>query len=149
MYPSEIDNYCKIVRGCKYYGRYMDDTYIIHPDKNALIEILQEIRTICGRLGIVINEKKTQIIKLSNGFTFLKMRYRYTPTGRVLIIPVKATITRERRKLRKLKKRCDSRLITKQEIEAQYKSWRGTLTKYNTYKRIQATDILYETLFKE
>ena len=149
LYPSEIDNYCKIVRGCKYYGRYMDDTYIIHNNKAELIDILQNIRRISEGLGIVINEKKTQVIKLTNGFTFLKMRYRYTPTGRVLVIPVKATITRERRKLRKLKKRCDSRLITKQEIEAQYKSWRGTLTKYNTYKRIQATDTLYKTLFKE
>ena len=148
MYPTEIDNYCKIVRGCKYYGRYMDDTYIIHPDKNALIEILQEIRTISGRLGIVINEKKTQIIKLKNGFIFLKMRYRFTTSGRVVITPVKATITRERRKLRKLKARLDNGLITKAEIEAQYKSWRGTLEKYDTYRRLRATDALYRELFK-
>ena len=148
MYPTEIDNYCKIVRGCKYYGRYMDDTYIIHPDKNTLIDILQNIRRICERLGIVINEKKTQIIKLTNGFIFLKMRYRYTSTGRVLIIPVKATITRERRKLRKLKTRCDYGLITKDEIAAQYRSWRGTLTKYNAYRRLRATDALYSELFK-
>ena len=148
IYPSEIDNYCKIVRGCKFYGRYMDDTYIMHPDKNALIDILQNIRIICGRLGIIINEKKTQIIKLNNGFIFLKMRYRFTHSGRVLVIPVKATITRERRKLRKLRARLDNGLITEREIELQYISWRGTLKKYNTYSRLRATDALYRELFK-
>ena len=36
FYPSRIDNYCKIVKSLKYYGRYMDDIYIIHPDKKYL-----------------------------------------------------------------------------------------------------------------
>lgn len=33
-YPTRIDNYCKIVKGMKYYGRYMDklfDELFIHP----------------------------------------------------------------------------------------------------------------------
>ena len=103
---------------------------------------------------IIKNEciKKSSYVKwnaiLQDGFIFLKMRYRYTSTGRVLIIPVKATITRERRKLRKLKTRLDNRLITKAEIEAQYKSWRGTLEKYDTYRQLRATDALYRELFK-
>jgi hypothetical protein len=37
-YPTDIDNFCKTVCGLKYYGRYMDDTYIIHNDKEYLIE---------------------------------------------------------------------------------------------------------------
>lgn len=131
-----------------YQSEYHAGKFYFPTDKNALIEILQEIRIICGRLGIVINEKKTQIIKLKNGFIFLKMRYRFTTSGRVVITPVKATITRERRKLRKLKARLDNRLITKAEIEAQYKSWRGTLEKYDTYRRLRATDALYRELFK-
>ena len=76
------------------------------------------------------------------------MRYRFTTSGRVVITSVKATITRERRKLRKLKARLDNGLITKSEIEAQYKSWRGTLEKYDTYRRLRATDALYRELFK-
>ena len=28
-YPTMMDNYCKIVKGIPYYGRYMDDTYVI------------------------------------------------------------------------------------------------------------------------
>ena len=29
LFPTEIDNYVKIVRHQKLYGRYMDDSYII------------------------------------------------------------------------------------------------------------------------
>ena len=29
--PHELDNWIKIVKSIKYYGRYMDDTYIILP----------------------------------------------------------------------------------------------------------------------
>lgn len=65
-----------------------------------------------------------------------------------VITPVKATITRERRKLRKLKARLDNGLITKAKIEAQYKSWRGTLEKYDTCRRLRVTDALYHELFK-
>ena len=147
FYPTRIDNYCKIVRGVKYYGRYMDDTYIIHNDKQYLRELLQDIQVICDDLGIIINKKKTQIIKLSNGFTFLKMRYLFTDTGKIIVIPCKDTITRERRKLRKLKGKLDAGELAYSDISEQYKSWRGNLIKYNAYKSVRHTDALYKSLF--
>ena len=148
LYPTEIDNFCKIVKRCRYYGRYMDDTYIIHNSKAFLIDLLKDIRTICARLGIVINEKKTQIIKLSDGFTFLKMRYLVTKAGKILVIPCKKTLTRERRKLRKLKQKLNQNKITLAEIKEQYKSWRGNIAKYNSYKSVRAMDALYKSLFE-
>lgn len=72
LYPTRIDNYCKIVKGIKYYGRYMDDIYIIHHDKEYLKKLIDEIDNICKEYGIFLNRKKTQIIKLSRPFTFLK-----------------------------------------------------------------------------
>ena len=39
-----IDNYCKIVKCMKYYGRYMDDIYIIHEDKEYLKGLLNDIQ---------------------------------------------------------------------------------------------------------
>ena len=147
FYPTRIDNYCKIVRSVKYYGRYMDDTYIIHNDKQYLRELLHDIQQICDELGIIINKKKTQIVKLSNGFTFLKMRYLITDTGKIIVIPCKASITRERRKLRKLKRFVLAGRITPAEIREQYKSWRGNLIKYNAYKSVRSTDALYKSLF--
>lgn len=64
-YPSQIDNYIKIVRGCKYYGRYTDDSYIIHQDKEFLKQLLKEIKIISSKLGLIVNDRKTRIVKLS------------------------------------------------------------------------------------
>lgn len=46
-YPSKMDNYCKIVKGIKFYGRYMDDTYIIGNSKEELKSLLDDIDKIC------------------------------------------------------------------------------------------------------
>lgn len=32
FYPTPVDNFVKIVKGQKFYGRYMDDSYVIHRD---------------------------------------------------------------------------------------------------------------------
>lgn len=146
-YPTPIDNYCKVVKACKFCGRYMDDTYIIHLDKKFLRELLNDIKAICDRLGIVINKKKTQIVKLSNGFTFLKIRYFYGEHGAIIKIPCRKTITRERRKLRKLRGRLEAGKITAAEIKEQYKSWRGNIIKYKAYKSVRSCDVLYKSLY--
>ena len=87
LYPTRIDTYCKVVKGLKFYGRYMDDTYIIHESKEYLQQLLKEISEICEEYGIHINMKKTQIVKLSNVFPFLKIRYSLTKTGKVIQKP--------------------------------------------------------------
>lgn len=147
FYPTELDNYCKIVKGCKFYGRYMDDTYIIHPDKEFLKELYVEYQKIALKLGIIINQKKTQIIKLEKGFSFLQMRYVISETGKISVIPVHKSIVRERRKLKKLQKIYFKKQITKEQIQEQYKSWKGNLARYNAYKSIQKMDALYNNLF--
>lgn len=61
MYRIPIDNYIKIVRGVKYYAAYMDDSYIVHQDKDFLKEILSEVISESRKIGITVNEKKTRI----------------------------------------------------------------------------------------
>lgn len=147
FYPTELDNFCKIVKGCKYYGRYMDDTYIIHEDKKFLQELYKEYQVISQNLGIKINSQKTQIMKLEKGFIFLQMRYLLTKTGKVVIIPVNKAVVRQRRKLKKLFILLHKHRITKEQIEEQYKSWRGNIMKYDAYKSVRNLDALYNILF--
>lgn len=71
-YPNKLDHYIKEVLQIHEYARYMDDGYLIHESKEYLEYCLQEIRRICAELKIELNEKKTRIVKLSHGFTFLK-----------------------------------------------------------------------------
>lgn len=149
FYPTKIDNYCKIVRGLKYYGRYMDDIYIIHEDKEYLKELLKELEKMCNELGLFINPKKTQVIKLSKGFTFLKIKYILTDTGRVVERISRDSVTRMRRKLKKLRKKLDAGEIEFSDIRCAYASWRGSVAHYNSYTTLKNMDKLFDELFIE
>lgn len=146
-YPSKMDNYCKIVKGIKFYGRYMDDTYIIGNSKEELKSLLDDIEKICKKQGIFINHKKTQLFRLDKGFTFLKIKYRLTDTGHLVRIPVKKNFIRERRKLKSFKNLLDKGLIDFHDIEEQYKSWKGNIQKYDCYKSLKNLDKVFNDLF--
>lgn len=146
-YPSKMDNYCKIVKGIKFYGRYMDDTYIIGNSKEELKSLLDDIDKICKKQGIFINHKKTQLFRLDKGFTFLKIKYRLTDTGHLVRIPVKKNFIRERRKLKSFKNLLDKGLIDFHNIEEQYKSWKGNIQKYDCYKSLRNLDKVFNDLF--
>ena len=75
-YMNPVDTYVKTVKGVKYYGRYMDDIAVISDSKEELNQLLREIIEQLARLKLSINERKTQITKLSKGFTFLQVKYR-------------------------------------------------------------------------
>ena len=149
FFPTPIDNYITIVRGHRRAGRYMDDIYIIHHDLEYLKETLRGVYEQAARLGLFINEKKTHICKLSDKFTYLQMRYQLTETGKVVKRVKPATITRERRKLKKYKKLLNNGEVTYKNIEQSYKSWMGKYTKVMSKRQTKNIKRLYNELFKE
>ena len=74
-YLSPVDTYIKTVRGIKYYGRYMDDMLILGQSKEELRALLEDIKIQLAKLKLKINERKTHIVKLSRGFTYLQVKY--------------------------------------------------------------------------
>lgn len=147
-YPSRIDNYIKIVKGCKYYGRYTDDSYIIHESKEFLKEILDEVIEIANKLDLVINPKKTHIAKLSQTFRFLQIKYSLTDTGRIIKRISSKAITRERRKLKAYKRLLDNKRLTYKEIEDIFKGWMACNYKNMSMQQITNMSQLYYDLFK-
>ena len=146
-YPTRIDNYCKIVRGMKYYGRYMDDIYIIHEDKEFLKGLLNDIKGICDELGLFINPKKTQIVKLSHGFTFLKIKYSLTETGKVRQRISKDSVLREKRKLKKLRGLLEEGKVSFADVRSSYASWKGGVEHYASHTILQDMDKFFDELF--
>lgn len=157
-YPAEIDHLIKHDLHIKEYARYMDDSYLMHQDKEYLQYCLEEIRSKCTELGIVINERKTQIVKLRKTFTFLKVRWTLTNTGKVISRLNKDAVARERRKLKKFKTLLDQGRVTMDVIESQYKSWKGDKCglsgpkkkkriRFYSYYTIRQLDRLYNELF--
>ncbi len=146
-YLNPLDHYIKEVLGIKCYGRYMDDFYLIHPDKGYLKHCLAEIRRICANLKLDISDKKTGIIKLSHGFTFLKTKIYLTDTGKIIKKPCHDAVARERRKLKKQKKLLDAGVMTFDDIRCSYNSWRGSMKYKNARKTVYTMDVLFNSLF--
>ena len=146
-YPTPIDNYCKIVSGCSFYGRYMDDIYIIHEDKEFLKSVLAGIREVARRLGLFINDKKTQITPLRHGFSFLQIKYNVLASGRILTRVAPKKMARERRKLKKYRKFLTQKRMNRRDIANAYQSWRGNALQFNCRKSVAALDKLYNHLF--
>lgn len=148
-FPTRIDNYCKIVRSIRWYGRYMDDSYIISNDKQFLHKMLDKITQIASELGIFINHKKTRIMKINHFFTWLKLRYKLTESGHLVIKINPKTITRERRKLKKYRKMVDQGKIPLIDVQNSFKSWLGAYDRLLSYRSKSNMIALYNNLFKE
>lgn len=148
FYPTKLDNYAKIVRACKYYGRYMDDIYIIGESREEVRTVIEGIAEQAKELGMFINEKKTHIEKLSGNYKYLQIRYTLTDTGRVIRRINPKNVTRERRKLKAYKRLLDKGMMPAEDIEEAFKSWLGASFKYMSNQQIINMITLYLNLFR-
>ena len=148
FYASSLDHYIKERLRIRGYGRYMDDSYLIHEDKAYLEYCRDEILRECDKLKIKTNPKKVKLIKLTDQFVFLKKRIWLTDTGKVIARPVKDNFKRRRRNLKTQKKLLDEGKMTKAQIEQSYKTWRNYAKQNGASKKsIESMDRLYYDLF--
>ena len=146
FYANPLDHYMERLGKC---GRFNDDFYLIVHTKEEAKEILKGIYTIIDNLGLKINEKKTRIVKATHTITYLKTKFNLLDNGNVLRRPNHKSISRERKKLKKLKKKLDSGEITFEDVRTSYASWRGSLNDKKCYKTLKNMDVLFNKLFIE
>lgn len=144
---NRLDHYIKEVCGIRGYGRYMDDGYLIHPDKAYLQKCLEGIKAICDELEITLNTKKTQIVKLSHGFTYLKIRYYLLPSGKVVKKIYRRSVTKMRHKLKAFQQKVADGIMTYKDVYQSWQSWRAYAANFNAYRTIQRMGDLYNQLF--
>lgn len=147
FYPYRIDNYIKTVRSQKYYGRYMDDWYVISPSKEELEDILENVEKIAACYGIHVNKKKTRIVKLSSTYKYLQVRYSLTKSGKVTKHINPQRVTAMRRKLKKLSALVNSGRTTYEAVEDMFRSWMGANYKLMSNKTRIGLLNLFEELF--
>lgn len=146
-YPTRIDNYVKTVRSQKYYGRYMDDFYIIAPTKEELWSIFAGIKEQAEALGIFINTKKTRVQPLTKPFRFLQIQYRLTETGRIVRKINPKRLAAMKRKLKKLRRKLDEGKTTFDAIDDMYRSWCGGYKRYMSKIQKENLESLYNSLY--
>lgn len=148
-YPRRIDTYVKYVRSQKYYGRYMDDWYVMNPSKEELLDILQGIYDIANELGIHINEKKTRIVKISGTYKYLQVKYTLTDSGKIIkrINPKRITVMR--RKLKKLAVKVENGEVLYENVENMFRGWMGSFYKLMSKQQRKNLIALYEELYNK
>lgn len=144
---NRLDHYIQEQCRIGSYGRYMDDGYLIHPSKEYLQKCLEGIRRICEELEITLNEKKTQIVKLSHGFTFLKVRFFLLPGGRIVRKIYHCSVTRMRRKLKSYQRFVAAGKMTMDDVYQSWQSWKAYASNFNAWHTIQSMAALYNKLF--
>ncbi len=142
-YPIRLDNFIKIVKSVKFYGRYMDDSYIIHADRAFLEQLLEEIITVARELGITVNRRKTRICHLSEHWRFLQVQYSLTQTGRVVQKINPKRLTAMRRKMKKIAGR-----LSAKDFTDFYNSWFRNHYKIMSRRQRDNIDDLFKRLME-
>lgn len=146
--PNDIDHAAKDKYRAGAYMRYMDDGVAM--GTRAEMEALRDnISAVCQRLGFRLHETKTQVVRLSKGFTYLKIRYEVEESGRIIKRMARAGIVRARRKVRKLRDKVLRGEVTRDDVFLAVKSWIGNAKKYSSsFRSRKRLMTLYYQLFK-
>lgn len=155
---NEVDHFIKEELHIKFYGRYMDDLYLLHNDSKYLAKCKRKIEEKLKEIGLSLNQKKTTISRITpippkekvhrTPFKYLKWNFYLTTTNRVIQIPFAKKIAHQRRKLRKMQQLWLQGKILTSEIQKSYQGWRAHISKGTCFYIIQDMDNYFRSLFK-
>lgn len=129
-----LDHYIKEKLRIRDYVRVMDDMILIHESREYLEHCLQEIRRELDLIGLKCHPKKTKIVPIRDGITFMGFRWRLTETGKIVLIPKPATVKDFRRTLEKLMKLYARGERTRKCVDDSMRSRLAHLENGNTWK---------------
>ena len=147
LYPYRVDSMAKHVQGSLYYARYMDDSYDIDTDISQLRKRAKAIDEESYRVGMFTNERKSCIMRLDKGFTYLQHYFKLMPNGTILERLRPKAITRLKRRLKKLKPKVDSGMLPLREVLDMYRSWEVSKREYLSYPQVRELERLILKLY--
>lgn len=129
IYLNELDHFVKENLRERWYGRYMDDFFIISPSEERLKIVREEIRTFLKeKLELNLHPKKVNIKNVQDGVSFVGYRVFY---DHILIRG--STLLRFQKKYRKYKKILKKGKITQEYLRAVENSFKGHLRHANAW----------------
>jgi retron-type reverse transcriptase len=129
LYLNELDHYMKNKLHIRWYGRYMDDFFVIHPDRNYLKELENTIGVFLEKeLQLKLHPKKLTIKNVKDGLPFVGYRIFY---DHVLVRG--STLQRMERNYRGKVKQNKDKWITDKKLMESKASIIGHLKHANTY----------------
>ena len=133
LYLDGMDKLIKHELGIEYYGRYMDDFYLIHPSKEYLKYCLQVITAYLETLDLILNGK-TQIFPFKNGVNYLGFHTYITAAGK----PIRRLKNQNKRNAQKKVLRMAELVaageLPMEKFQTSYGAWKNHISHGNCYK---------------
>lgn len=134
--------------GIELYGRYMDDFYLIHHDKEHLKDCLEYIREITGSLGLSLNGK-TQIVPFKSGIGFCGFHHYVTTNGKYIRKLKGENKRRIKKKVNRWIRAVKSGKMTEKKFFEKYNAWKNHALHGNCIKLCRTMDKYVEGLIKK
>lgn len=143
-----LDHFVTGELGINLYGRYMDDFYLIHHDKQYLKWCMECINEMVSSLGLSLNGK-TQIIPFKNGIRFLGFHHYVTNDGKYIRKLTGENKRKIRKRLRRKAKLVKNGIIDKKKYLFDYQCWKAHALQGNCIKLCHSMDLYVNNLLKE
>lgn len=139
LYLDGLDKLITGELGIEFYGRYMDDFYLIHPDKEYLKYCLEVITEFLKTLDLTMNGK-TQIFPFKNGVNYLGFYTYITGTGKAIRKLKNENKRNAQRKFLKMAKLVVAGKLSIDKFNASYNAWKNHISHGSCYKLSKAMD---------
>ena len=71
FFLSPFDHFCKSVEKLRFYGRYVDDFFVVHTNRKFLLMLVKRLRQYLADMGLMLHPHKIRIVHYSQGVPFL------------------------------------------------------------------------------
>ena len=139
LYLDGMDKLITGELGVEFYGRYMDDFYLIHQSKEYLKYCLEVITEFLSTLDLTLNGK-TQIFPFKNGVNYLGFHTYVTSNGKVIRKLKNQNKRNAQRKYLKMAKLVSGGKLSMEKFDASYNAWKNHVSHGNCYGLTKTTD---------
>lgn len=148
LYLSGLDHFITGELGVKYYGRYMDDFYLIVKNKEYAKWCMNAIYEFVNTLGLELNGK-TQIIPFKNGIKFCGFHTYVTSDGKVIRKLKNENKRAAKKKFKKMAELVNNDKLSRKKFYESYNAWKNHISHGNCIKLTYEMDKYVEELLSE
>lgn len=139
LYLDGMDKLIKFELGIEFYGRYMDDFYLIHPSKRYLKYCLEVITEYLKTLDLELNGK-TQICPFKNGVSYLGFHTYVDAHGKTVRRLKNQNKRNAQKKFIRMAKLVATGRLAKEKFWISYNAWKNHAAHGNCGGLIRAMD---------
>lgn len=139
LYLDGMDKLIQWELGIEFYGRYMDDFYLIHQSREHLKYCREVIAAYLETLGLQLNGK-TQISPIKNGVSYLGFHTYITPEGKAIRKLKNQNKRNAQRKFARMAKMVADKKLPEKKMEESFTAWKNHISHGNCYRLGQSMD---------